>query len=103
MRDVRNADPKIIYSTQSHSNVPSEIQSTLPRTLDIYAFKGFVGRLFKLRPMGLRLIWETGEWDPVGGVDNGDDWGCSDEEEEEKKVSVASASLFSLIDSLKEL
>ena len=27
--------------------------------------------------MGLRLVWETGEWDPVPGLDD-DDWGEED-------------------------
>ena len=31
--------------------------------------------------MGLRLIWETAEWDPIPGVDGDDDeeWGFDDE------------------------
>ncbi|KAL8784633.1 MAG: hypothetical protein Q9195_008962 [Heterodermia aff. obscurata] len=50
------------------------IQKRLPRTLGIYALKGLVGRLFALRPMSLRLVWETGEWDPVpGSLDDEDE------------------------------
>lgn len=41
----------------------------VPKSFDIYAVKGVVGRLFGLPPMGVRLVWETGEWDPVGGFD----------------------------------
>ena len=51
----------------------------IPRTIDIYQLKGIVGRLFNLRPMKCRLIWETGEWDPVKGEEDG--WSCSEEEE----------------------
>ena len=51
----------------------------IPRTIDVYALKGIVGRLFGIRPMGCKLIWETGEWDPVKGDEDG--WSCSEEEE----------------------
>lgn len=39
--------------------------------------------MFGLRPMGLRLVWETDEWDPVPSLNDDDDnWGVSDEEED---------------------
>lgn len=60
-----------------------EIQRELPRTVGIYKLKGLVGKMFGLRPMSLRLVWETDEWDPVPGLDDDDDWGVSDEEEDE--------------------
>ncbi|GKT63513.1 LOW QUALITY PROTEIN: tubulin-specific chaperone [Colletotrichum tofieldiae] len=55
---------------------------TIPKSSDIYAVKGVAGRLFGAEPLRLRLVWETGEWDPVGGFDedeNADD--SSDEED----------------------
>ncbi|KAK3953177.1 HotDog domain-containing protein [Pseudoneurospora amorphoporcata] len=52
----------------------------IPKSFDIYAVKGIAGRLFGLLPLKLRLVWETGEWDPVGGFD--DDDGDSSEDEE---------------------
>lgn len=52
----------------------------IPKSFDIYAVKGIAGRLFGLPPLKLRLVWETGEWDPVGGFD--DDDGDSSEDEE---------------------
>ena len=61
-----------------------EIQRELPRTVGIYKLKGLVGKMFGLRPMGLRLVWETDEWDPVPGLEDDDNWGVSDEEEDEK-------------------
>lgn len=57
----------------------------IPRSVDVYALKGIVGRAFGLRPLGCRLVWESGEWDPVAaGVDGGDDgeWTCSEDESE---------------------
>ncbi|UKZ77632.1 hypothetical protein TrVFT333_005356 [Trichoderma virens FT-333] len=47
----------------------------IPKSFDIYAVKGIVGKMYGLAPLKLRLIWETGEWDPVAGYDeqDGDD------------------------------
>lgn len=56
-----------------------EKKQDIPRTIDIYRLKGIVGRLFGIRPMRCRLIWETGEWDPVKSEEDG--WSCSEEEE----------------------
>lgn len=55
----------------------------VPRGFDIYKLKGIVGRLFGLKPMRLRLVWETGEWDPVAGYED-DEMNSSDEEEDRK-------------------
>ncbi len=51
----------------------------VPRTFDIYRLKGIVGRLFGQKPMSLKLVWESGELDPVAGYE--EDWDSSDEEE----------------------
>ncbi|KAI0148132.1 RNI-like protein [Hypoxylon sp. NC0597] len=61
-----------------------ERTTKIPKSFDIYAVKGIAGKLFGARPLGLRLIWETGEWDPVAGFDDEVE-DSSDEEEEEKK------------------
>ncbi|RYP54352.1 hypothetical protein DL768_000926 [Monosporascus sp. mg162] len=58
-----------------------ERTTRIPKSFDIYAVKGIAGKLFGLRPLGLRLIWETGEWDPVAGFD--DEVEDSSEEEDE--------------------
>jgi hypothetical protein len=41
-----------------------------------------VGRAFNVKPLSIKLIWETGEWDPVAGYE--DDEGISDDEEEQE-------------------
>lgn len=53
----------------------------IPRSFDVYAVKGIAGRIFEKPPLALRLVYETGEWDPVGGYDEqvGDD---SEEEDD---------------------
>ena len=38
----------------------------LARGTSVYALLGMVGMAFGILPMHCRLIWETGEWDPVG-------------------------------------
>lgn len=42
----------------------------IPKGFDIYRVKSIVGKAFGVRPSGLRLIWETGEWDPVAGYED---------------------------------
>lgn len=55
----------------------------IPKTWDTYRIKGYVGKLFDYRPLGLRLIWETGEWDPVAGYED-----LQDESEEDEASGV---------------
>lgn len=59
-----------------------EKQARIPKSFDIYAVKGIAGKLFGYPPLKLRLVWETGEWDPVAGFDQ--EAGDSSEEEEEE-------------------
>lgn len=59
-----------------------EKQAQIPKTFDIYAVKGIAGRLFGHEPLKLRLIWETGEWDPVAGFDDAGDSSEEDDEDE---------------------
>jgi hypothetical protein len=53
----------------------------IPRSFDIYTVKGIAGKLFGLAPLGVKLVWETGEWDPVAGYDDGDADSSEDEEQ----------------------
>ncbi|EFY90816.1 tubulin-specific chaperone, putative [Metarhizium acridum CQMa 102] len=52
----------------------------IPRSFDIYAVKGIAGKLFDLPPLRVKLVWETGEWDPVAGYDDRDGDSSDDEE-----------------------
>lgn len=60
------------------SDFLSKVQ-LIPRTVDVYRLKGIVGRLFGIRPMSCKLVWETGEWDPVGGQED-EGWSVSEDE-----------------------
>ncbi|KAI1767586.1 Thioesterase/thiol ester dehydrase-isomerase [Hypoxylon sp. FL1150] len=57
----------------------------IPKSFDIYAVKGIAGKLFGARPLSLRLVWETGEWDPVAGFDDEVEDSSDEEEAEEGK------------------
>ncbi|CRK34866.1 hypothetical protein BN1708_019638, partial [Verticillium longisporum] len=53
----------------------------IPKSFDVYAVKAIAGRMFAVPPLTIRLVWETGEWDPVGGFD--EELGDSSDEEDE--------------------
>ena len=57
---------------------PIEKKKLIPRTVDVYRLKGIVGHLFAIRPLSIKLIWETDEWDPVGEGDGG--WSVSEDD-----------------------
>ncbi|KAF7912912.1 uncharacterized protein EAF01_001933 [Botrytis porri] len=61
------ANPKI---GQKETIIVKEI----PKAFSIYRVKGIVGRLLNRRPLSLKLIWETGEWDPVAGYEDIDEY-----------------------------
>jgi hypothetical protein len=72
--------------TADEQNSTATIAQEIPKGFDIYQLKGIVGRLFGLRPLSLRLIWETGEWDPVAGYE--DQEKGSDEEDEKEDTHI---------------
>lgn len=57
-----------------------ERKRKIPRTVDVYRLKGIVGQLFGIRPMSCILIWETGEWDPIGGKNDEEGWSVSEDD-----------------------
>ncbi|OAA56560.1 tubulin-specific chaperone [Niveomyces insectorum RCEF 264] len=61
------------------------VSVAIPKSFDMYAVKGIAARLFgAAAPQRVRLVWETGEWDPVAGVDEEEeDEELGDEEEED--------------------
>ncbi|KAH0542747.1 hypothetical protein FGG08_002886 [Glutinoglossum americanum] len=54
----------------------------IPKGVDVYRLKGIVGRIFGVKPLGTRLVWESDEWDPVGGDD-----GAYDDDDEDDTVT----------------
>lgn len=69
--------------SEPHAGSAKKKSLQIPKSFDIYAVKGIVGKLFGLPPLKLRLVWETGEWDPVGGFDEADDSSEEDDLEAE--------------------
>ncbi len=49
------------------------MKKEIPKSFDVYRVKGLVGRMFGVKPLSLKLVWETGEWDPVAGYDELED------------------------------
>ncbi|KAI6783697.1 tubulin-specific chaperone [Emericellopsis cladophorae] len=47
-----------------------EKETRVPKSFDIYRLKGIAGKLLGLPPLGMKLVWETGEWDPVAGYED---------------------------------
>lgn len=67
----------------------------IPKSFDVYRVKGIVGRLFDIRPLNMRLVWETGEWDPVAGYEEEEDSsdGGDEGDEEVKPVDGEKAAI----------
>jgi hypothetical protein len=60
-----------------------EWKEELPKSFDIYFVLGRVGKKLGILPLDLRLIWETGEWDPAQrstGQTEIEEWDSDDEE-----------------------
>ena len=77
--------PEIKSSTAADPVPASEAvekSKLVPRSFTTYRLKSIAGRLFALPPMHLRLILETGEWDPVGGRGEDDRWSVSSEDDD---------------------
>ncbi|KND95341.1 Tubulin-specific chaperone E [Tolypocladium ophioglossoides CBS 100239] len=65
-------EARLVSVSFRHEGKGQQKTSRIPKSFDIYAVKGIAGKLFGLSPLRLRLIWETGEWDPVAGYDERD-------------------------------
>ena len=95
--------------------VPGGLEKSkeIPRGFDIYRLKGVVGRLMGMKPMELRLIWETDELDPVQDVahegekddayDSEDDTGADRVEGKESAEEKRVKSRVELVDSTREV
>lgn len=64
---------KFNFSLAQEDGTKVEKIQAIPKSFDSYQLKGIVGKLFDLRPLSLRLVWETGEWDPMAGYDDQED------------------------------
>ncbi|KAM3418543.1 hypothetical protein BST61_g4520 [Cercospora zeina] len=56
----------------------------IPKAFNIYSVLGMVGKKLHVMPLELRLIWETGERDPIAlreGQEGIEEWDSDDEEE----------------------
>ncbi|KAK5123133.1 hypothetical protein LTR85_003331 [Meristemomyces frigidus] len=57
---------------------------SVPKAANIYSVLGLVGKKLRIMPLKLRLVWETGEHDPVAREDgDAPDWWCSSDDDED--------------------
>ncbi|KAJ2968309.1 hypothetical protein NUW58_g10250 [Xylaria curta] len=77
--EARLVSIQFVFHPEGHDVI--QRATKIPKSFDIYAVKGIAGKLFGVKPLSLRLIWETGEWDPVAGFDDEVDDSSGDEEE----------------------
>ncbi|KAK4193513.1 HotDog domain-containing protein [Podospora australis] len=77
--EARLITVKFHYESDAEGAAAVKKTIQIPKSFDIYDVKAVAGKLFGLRPLKLKLVWETGEWDPVAGFD--EDGDSSDEEE----------------------
>ena len=59
-----------------------ERKQEIPKGFDIYRIKGIVGRLFDIKPLQVRLIWETEEFDQVAAYEEGEHESSDDEDDD---------------------
>ncbi|KAL8756925.1 MAG: hypothetical protein Q9199_002610 [Rusavskia elegans] len=83
---------------QSQQDKPTESQQqhirSIPKQIDIYRLKAFVGRLYSIPSLEIRLVLETDEWDPVPAAKpEDDDWSCSEDEWSEDDKSAGDVDL----------
>ncbi|KAJ2897871.1 putative tubulin-specific chaperone e protein [Zalerion maritima] len=68
---------------RSEEDIPrgpiKKARAKIPKSFDLYAVQGIAGRLFGIPPLKTKLVWETGEWDPVAGYDDRDRDSSEDE------------------------
>lgn len=81
------------YNHNDKQEIEEKIQE-IPKGYDVYQIKGIVGKLFKISPLRIKLIWETGEWDPVEGYEDYED--SDTDGEEEATVAIANTSSSTL-------
>ena len=74
-------------NTQANQKETITKVQEIPKSFDVYRVKGIAGKMFGIPPLKIRLVWETGEWDPVAGYE--DDEGDSEDEEEAVEVRAA--------------
>ncbi|KAI0970313.1 Thioesterase/thiol ester dehydrase-isomerase [Xylaria arbuscula] len=77
--EARLVNIQFMFHSKGQGTV--ERATKIPKGFDIYAVKGIAGKLFGVKPLSIRLIWETGEWDPVAGFDDEVEDSSGDEQE----------------------
>ena len=78
-------EARLIDFTFYAPSTAQEKRMEIPKGFDVYKVKGIVGRAFEVAPLSLRLVWETGEWDPVAGYE--DEENSDDEDDDAQTIN----------------
>jgi tubulin-specific chaperone E len=78
-------------NTKADQEEAITIKRQIPKSFDVYRVKGLVGRMFDIPPLDSKLIWETGEWDPIAGYEEWED-SSSDEDDDDAQTIEAKVS-----------
>ena len=65
----------------------TEKRKLIPTSISTTRLKGIVAHLFNVRPLSIKLIWESEEWDPVLLAEEEEErgWSVSEDEDEGEK------------------
>ncbi|CCU81901.1 alpha-tubulin assembly protein/Chaperone [Blumeria hordei DH14] len=60
------------HCSASYEGISKEMiwKQEIPKSIDVYRVKGMIGKMLGVPLTTLRMVWETGEWDPVADYDN---------------------------------
>jgi hypothetical protein len=83
----KETKPPTSPKPKTPTSTPKLLQKTklIPRTIDIYRLKGIVSTLFSIPFLSFKLIWETDEFDPAAGEEEGG-WSVSEDESDEEEL-----------------
>lgn len=82
--------PPSLAGMTTRTDSTSNFMCDLPRHVDIYHLKSFLGRSYSIPAMYVRLVLETNEWDPVPTAQLGGlDWGSSNDDDSDDFLDIS--------------
>ncbi|KAL8640722.1 MAG: hypothetical protein Q9228_002379 [Teloschistes exilis] len=82
--------PPSLAGMTTRTDSTSNFMCDLPRHIDIYHLKSFLGRSYSIPAMYVRLVLETNEWDPVPTTQLGGlDWGSSNDDDSDEFLDIS--------------
>ncbi|KAK6381126.1 hypothetical protein LTR65_001038 [Meristemomyces frigidus] len=84
--DANSLAARLVTITFASPTPTQTWTASIPQAANIYTLLGLVGKKLGVMPLKLRLVWETGEYDPVArgdGEDAPDGWCSSDDDDDD--------------------